>query len=330
MAATSSGVARLQEVAKAARVSVSTASRALKNDPRISERTRERVQRHAERLNYRADLVARSLTLRRTFTVGLIVLDVGNPFFAGLARGIETALAEEGYIYLLGDSHGQAKRQREIARRLKERQVDGILFTVPHDPEVLAEKSIPIAGIGRCPPGIPYVSTDHVLGGLLATEHLIEAGYKRIGALLAEPSMLPVIDRRKGYRNAIAAAGRERVEIVCSAISYEAAYKGAQKLLASGVDAIVTISDTLAVAAMAAVLDAGRRVPEDVGIVGYDDTAMASWPFLALTSVAQPTSHLGEEAGRMILQRIRTPGEAVEPVTLAPSLIVRRSSHGPH
>jgi LacI family transcriptional regulator len=262
--------------------------------------------------------------------VGLIVLDVGNPFFAGLARGLEIALAEEGYIYLLGDAHGQAKRQREIARRLKERQVDGILFTVPHDPEVLAEKSVPIVGIGRCPSGIPYVSTDHVLGGSLATEHLIESGYKRIGALLAEPSMPPVVDRRKGYRTAIAAAGRERVEVVCSAISYEAAYKGAEKLLAAGVDAIFTISDTLAVAAMAAVLDAGRRVPEDVGIVGYDDTAMASWPFLALTSVAQPMGQLGEEAGQMILQRIRTPGESVEPVTLPPRLVVRRSSQGPH
>ena len=287
------------------------------------------MQRHASRLNYRADLVARSLTLRRTFTVGLIVLDVGNPFFAALARGVETALEEEGYIYLLGDSHGEAKRQRAIARRLKERQVDGILFTVPHDPEVLAEKEVPIVGIGRCPPGIPYVSTDHALGGALATEHLIESGYQRIGALFAEPSMLPVVDRRKGYRKVIAAAGRARLEVVCSAISYEAAYAGAQKLLAGGADAIFTISDTMAAAAMAAVVDAGSKVPDDVGIVGYDDTAIAAWPFLELTSVAQPTSQLGEEAARMILQRIRSPEVPVASVTLPPQLVVRGSSRGP-
>ena len=329
MTAVDTGVVRLQEVAKAARVSVSTASRALKDDPRISKRTRDRVQRHATRLNYRADLVARSLTLRRTFTVGFIVLDVGNPFFAALARGIEAALEAEGYIYLLGDSHGDAKRQRAIARRLKERQVDGILFSVPHHPEVLAEKEVPIVGIGRCPPGIPYVSTDHVLGGTLATEHLLEAGYKRIGALLAEPSMLPVVDRRKGYRKGIAAADRERLEVVCSAISYDAAYKGSQKLLAAGADAIFTISDTMAVAAMAAVVDAGLKVPEDVGIVGYDDTPIAAWPFLRLTSVAQPAIQLGAEAGRMILQRIRTPGEDIEPVTLSPKIVIRESSRGP-
>lgn len=310
-------------------MSVSTASRALKDDPRISKRTRERVQRHATRLNYRADLVARSLTLRRTFTVGFIVLDVGNPFFAALARGIEAALEEEGYIYLLGDSHGDAKRGAAIARRLKERQVDGILFSVPHHPEVLAEKEVPIVGIGRCPQGVPYVSTDHVLGGTLATEHLLETGYRRIGALLAEPSMLPVVDRRKGYRKSIAAAGKERLEVVCSALSYDAAYKGAQKLLAEGADAIFTISDTMAAAAMAAVLDAGRRVPDDVGIVGYDDTPMAAWPFLQLTSVAQPAIQLGGEAGRMILERIRTPGNDVEPVIVAPQIVIRESSRGP-
>jgi LacI family transcriptional regulator len=316
-------------VAKAARVSVSTASRALKNDPRISQRTRDRVQRHASRLNYRADLVARSLTLRRTFTVGLLVLDVGNPFFADLARGVEGALEEEGYVYLLGDSHGEGKRAREIARRLIERKVDGILFTVPHDAEVLAQKEVPIVGIGRCPPGVPYVTTDHVLGGSLATEHLIEAGYKRIGALLAEPSMLPVVDRRKGYRKVLATAGRDRLEVVCSTISYEAAYKGAQKLLAEGADAIFTISDAMAAAAMAAAVDAGLRIPEDVGIVGYDNTAVAAWPFLRMTSVAQPTSELGDAAGRMILHRIRAPEEKVEPVTLAPELIIRDSSRGP-
>ena len=229
-------------------------------------------------------------------------------------------------MYLLGDTHAEAERQRDIARRLIERKVDGILFTVPHHAEVLALKDVPIVGIGRCPPGVPYVSTDHVLGGKLATTHLIEAGYERIGALLAEPSMLPVVDRRKGYRQALSAAGRERLEVVSSAISYDAAYAGAQKLLAAGADAIFCISDTMAVAAMAAAVDSGRSVPGDVGIVGYDDTPMAAWRFLDLTSVAQPTAQLGEVAGRMILQRIREPELTVEPVTFAPQLVVRGSS----
>ena len=286
------------------------------------------MQRHATRLNYRADLVARSLTLRRTFTVGFIVLDVGNPFFAALARGIEAALEEEGYIYLLGDSHGDAKRGAAIARRLKERQVDGILFSVPHHPEVLAEKEVPIVGIGRCPQGIPYVSTDHVLGGTLATEHLLEAGTGE--SARSSPNhrcfQLLIVARAIGRRSQLRARSASRLLLGASA---RAAYRGAEKLLARVADAIVTISDTMAAAAMAAVLDAGRRVSDDVGIVGYDDTPMAAWPFLRLTSVAQPAIELGEEAGRMILQRIRMPKESIEPVVVAPQIVIRESSRGP-
>jgi len=322
--------ARLRDVAKAAKVSVSTASRALKDDPRISQRTRERVHRHASRLDYRADLVARSLSLRRTFTVGLIVGDIGNPFYADLARGVETVLHDAGYIYFLGDSNGQAELQREIARRMVERRVDGLLVTVPHDRDVLTQKHVPVAGIGRCPPGTPYVTVDHVMGATLAVEHLVEMGYRRIGMLLGEPSLTPVIDRRKGYRKAIAAAGMgDPLEVVCPDITYEAAYIGAHKLVESGADAIFAISDTLAVAAMAAVMDSHKRVPGDIGIVGYDDTAMAGWPFFNLTSVAQSTTRVGEEAARMILRLIEDGGASSEPVVLPPHLVVRGSSRGP-
>lgn len=264
--------------------------------------------------------------MRQTFTVGFIVLDVGNPFFADLAHGLDAVLKDEGYVYLLGDAHGQASRQREIAHRLIERSVDGLLLTVPFSLEVLRNREFPIVCIGRAAPGIPYVSTDHVAGGQLATKHLLDQGYKRIGLLHGEPTLTPVIDRRRGYRSAIDSGGHERLEVVCRALSYEAAYEGSLDLLQRGADAIFAISDTMAAAAMAAVIDSGKQIGRDIGIVGYDDLPMAAWPLLRLTSVAQDANKIGQIAGKMILERIRSPRTEMAPVTLAPRLVVRSSS----
>ena len=321
---------RLREVAAASQVSISTASRALSGDPRISAKTRSQVEVAARQLGYRTDLIARSLSMRRTFTIGLIVGDIGNPFFADLARGIEEVLHQANYVYLLANTDGVRARQREMAARLIERRVDGLVVTVPHDPEVLQLGDVPIVVVDRSPvKGVPYVSVDNVAGGRLAAEHLIGAGYRKISILFSDPQETPVIDRLKGFKQGLARAGYElpaRFQMLCPTLSYEDSYLGASKLLDAGVDAIFAISDVMAAAALAAVTTRGLRVPGEFGVVGYDDTPMAAWPTLSLTSIAQSTTAIGRESARMILQRISDPDAEVQSVVLPPRLVVRGST----
>jgi len=323
--------ARLRDVAALAKVSTSTASRALSGDPRISAPTRRRVERAASRLAYRANPLARGLSLRRTFTVGLIVGDLTNPFFGQLARGVDETLHDFGYTYLLADMDGEVERQSVLAQRLVDRHVDGLLATVPHDPAVLASLPIPVVAVDRCP-GVPSVSSDNVAGGRLAAEHLVAAGYRRPAILHAGPSMAPELDRRTGFVQGLAAAGvtlAGELDRAARSLRYDDAFVAALDLLRAGADAVFAIDDVMAAAVIAAALELGRRVPGDVGVVGYDDTPMAAWRTLSLTSVDQRTVEMGRAAASMILRRIEKPDEDVASLTLAPRLVVRGSSAGP-
>src|SRR5258708_14194635 len=227
--------ARLRDVAERAGVSVSTVSRALSGDSRISTPTRELVQEVATSMGYVADMVARSLSLRRTSTVGLIVEDLRNPFYADLARGVEEVLTASGYSYFLAHSHGDVVRQRVVAERLVERRVDALLVTVPYAPEVLRLPRVPGVTFDRIA-GQEHATTDHVAGAKLAVAHLLEQGYERIGLLYGRPDYLPVAGRITGYREALRLAGRRAsrgLEVRCADLSFEAAEVGAPRLVAA-------------------------------------------------------------------------------------------------
>jgi DNA-binding LacI/PurR family transcriptional regulator len=323
--------ARLRDVAALAKVSTSTASRALSGDPRISAPTRRRVERAAGRLAYRANPLARGLSMRRTFTVGLIVGDLANPFFAQLARGVDETVHSFGYTYLLADMGGDAARQPVLARRLVDRHVDGLLATVPHDAEALGALPVPVVAIDRCP-GLPSVSSDNVAGGRLAADHLVGAGYRRIAILHADPTLAPVQDRRAGFVQGLQAAGLPldpQLDRAAGSLRYDDGFLAALDLLRAGADAVFAIDDVMAAAVIAAALELGLGVPGDVGVVGYDDTPMAAWRTLSLTSVDQRTVEMGRAAASMILRRIEHPDEDVASVTLDPRLVVRGSSAGP-
>ena len=320
---------RLTDVARGAGVSPSTASRALNGDARISVKTRQRVEQVATRLAYRPDPIARGLTLGRTFTVGFVVGELSNPFYAELAQGVEEALEPAGYIYLLANCDEDADRQYELARRLLERKVDALLLTVPYHPDALAFSEVPVVAFDRADPRVPYVSVDNVMGGRIATEHLVAQGYRRIGILYGQPDAPPVRERLEGYRAALREAHfrtDRKLEMLCPALTFSAAREGALKLLAAGADAIFAINDVMAAAALAAGQELGRRIPRDLGIVGYDDTEMASWPPLSLTSVAQASVTQGREAGHLVLRLIEDPDAAVDSILLPPRLTVRNSS----
>jgi LacI family transcriptional regulator len=322
---------RLRDVAALAKVSVATASRALSGDVRISTPTRRRVERAATRLAYRVNPVARALSLRRTFTVGLIVGDLTNPFYAQLARGVDARLQQSGYAHFVADLGGDATRQQELAQRMVDRHVDGLLVTVPHDPAVMRRRDVPIVAVDRCD-GVPSVSGDNLAGGRLAAEHLVASGYRRIGILYADPELTPVRDRRQGFAQALQDAGHAldpQLDMRCASLRYDDAFTCAIDMLRRGADAVFAIDDVMAAAAIAAALELGRSVPGDVGVVGYDDTPMAAWRTLSLTSIDQRTVEMGSAAAEMILRRIEHPDQEQGSLTLAPRLVQRGSSAGP-
>ena len=324
--------ARLRDVAALAEVSTSTASRALSGDPRISAPTRRRVERAASRLAYRANPMARGLSLRRSFTVGLIVHDLAQPSFAQLARGVDETLTDFGYTCLLADSGDDPSRQALLAERLVDRRVDGLIATAPHDAAMLKALPIPVVAIDRCPE-LPSVGSDNVAGGRLAGEHLIAAGYRRIAILHAATAVLAAVrDRRDGFIHALQAGGRSlppELDHAARSVRYDDALVAALQLFSDGADAVFAIGDMMATAVIAAAIESGLAVPGDVGVVGYDDTPMAAWRSLSLTSVDQRTVEMGRAAASMVLRRIDNPDEDLASITLEPRLIVRRSSAGP-
>jgi DNA-binding LacI/PurR family transcriptional regulator len=203
-----------------------------------------------------------------------------------------------------------------------------MVITTPHSPKVLG-LDIPMVAVDRPKADIPYVGVDNVLGGRLATQHLVKCGYQKVGILYAERELTPVADRLEGFRDALNRNGRDvdaALEVECETLDYDGAYNGALALFENGADGVFAISDVMASGALAAATDSGLSVPDSLGIVGYDDTPMAAWPTVNLTSVAQGTFNLGSEAASLVLKRIDSPTRSLQPTILSPRLSIRGST----
>jgi LacI family transcriptional regulator len=260
--------------------------------------------------------------------VGLVISDITNPFFAGLAQSLSRALRERGHDLLVADADGDPDLQVRLAKRLRGDGAIALVITIPHAPELLTQDAGPVLAIDRCR-DVPYVTVDNVLGGRLATDHLFRQGYTRPGILYARSDYGSVTDRIEGYRQSVQRAGQaaeSRLEVDCGELSYDAAIDGATELIKQGADAIFAINDVLASAAVSAAAQLDASVPTELGVAGYDDTPMASWPSLDLTSVAQDIESLGSTAATMALRMADRPGSRMDPTVLPPRLVVRGST----
>ncbi|MEA2682339.1 MAG: LacI family transcriptional regulator [Chloroflexota bacterium] len=260
--------------------------------------------------------------------VAVIVSDIGNPFYVDLTRGLAERLDQDGFLCLIGDCQNDEDRQRALAENFISHGVNAMVVTTPHSPTVLG-LDIPLVAVDRPKTDVPYVSVDNVLGGRLAAQHLARCEYERVGILYADKQLAPVADRLEGFRDGLSRQGRQAdpaLEIECESLDYEGAYEGALRLFDAGADGVFAISDVMASGALAAAKDRGLSVPDDLGIVGYDDTPMAAWPTVDLTSVAQGTFNLGMEAGSLVLKRIDSPRIKLQPTILSPRLSIRGST----
>ncbi len=331
----------LEEVARVAGVSRATVSRVVNGNPRVAPDVRRTVERAVDRLGYIPNPAARSLVTRKSQSIGLVIAEPAgrlfeDPFFPRLLRGIGAALSSrELQLVLLMPQSSQEESRAE--RYLTAGHVDGALLVSLHGNDPLPSavaRRIPVVVGGRPPQGTPvsYVDVDNVQGGRSAVEHLIAIGRRAIATIGGPPDMSPGFDRLAGYRQALDAAGRERDPRLEGGGDFTQAGGAAamREILAArpDVDAVFAASDLMAAGAVQVLRAAGRRIPEDVAIVGFDDSPIAETADPPLTSVRQPIEEMGAEMVRLLLEHAAHPGAVPRQVILATQLVRRRSSEG--
>ncbi len=328
----------ISDVAKKLGVSKSTVSRALNNSPEISDATKERIRKVAQALNYEPNHIARSLTTKKTWTVGVLLEDISNSFFTEVAKGIETVMNQAGYMMLLTSSDFNAENEYSLTKNLIRNRVDGMLITPISSEsitiELLKQRKVPffIMNAQSEDDTVSWIDTDNFKGGYLAAKYLLELGHRRF---MFVRSMILFGNRQRyaGFEKAIAEYGldmRDNV-ILGDAVNSKAGYevvraylkKHGKKNLPS---AILTTNDATAIGVMECLLEHEIRIPEDVSIIGYDDINIAALIRVPLTTIHQPKFKMGELAARKLLERLSGEGQGkAEHIVLEPRLFVRKS-----
>jgi LacI family transcriptional regulator len=326
----------IKDVAREAEVSAQTVSRAINDKGEISPQTRERILRIAERLGYRPNRVARSLATRRTQNIGLVVPDVSNPFFAGVARGIEDAAQLSNYNVFLCNTDENVDRETHAIHSLEAQRVDGAILCSSRLSEQqlskLAERYQPLVLVNRRieHPQTGCVIVDDASGTAEAVRYLLQLGHRSIGLLAGPPASESGRLRMQGYR----AAMREHANRVPSAWQehcapqVEGGHAAAQALLqrAPELTAILAYNDLVAVGALRACREMGCPVPDRLAIIGCDDVPLAALVYPALTTIHIPTYNLGQKAMGLLLEMMGNEDGRPEPIVISPHLVIRDSS----
>jgi LacI family transcriptional regulator len=326
-------VAGIKEVAAHAGVSVATVSRVLNDSPRVSEDARARVRAAVEALRYRPNAVARSLRTEATHTIGLIIGDILNPFFAELARAVEDEAREAGYTVVIGNADERPERQDHYVRTLLEQRVDGLLICPTAEVTPLVRDCVaaggPLVFLDRTLPGlqVPSVRVDGTGAVRELIRHLRGLGHRRI-AFISGPELLSTgRERTQAYMDAMRAAGLEIREEYVEAGDFQAA--SGQAIAARFLDLpeppeVIFAGDNLmALGALDEIRARGMRVPDDVALASFDDVAWFVHVDPPITAIAQPAGELGRRAVRVLLERVE--GRPVAPVVLPARLMKRRS-----
>lgn len=325
--------ARISDVARRAGVSVGTVSNVLNRPHIVADPTRQLVHDAIEQLGFVPNASARQLRAGASRTAGVLVLDISNPFFMEVARGIEDRLIEDGLTMILSSSDGDPAREQMILDTFAQQRLRGVLLTpsqrtVDHL-ERLTDQGTDVVFLDHRPraKGFASVVTDDAAGGRTAVAHLLSLGHRRIGFVNGPLSLQQCRARQTGARRAIRAAGgaAELVEQQVETLDAAGGEAGMARLLAGNPDvtAVFCVNDLVALGAMRHARACGLALPEELSVIGYDDVSFAGELAVPLTSVRQPTYQLGWSAADLLLTEA-----APRPVVFQPELVVR-SSTGP-
>lgn len=334
----------ITDVARRAGVSVGTVSNVLNRPEQVTPTTRARVQSVIDELGFVRNASARQLRAGNIRTLGAILLDISNPFFTEVARGIEDRISPDEYTLILSSSDEDPERQSRYLRLHEEHGVQGLLVS-PTDNDLSAILAARDRGVNvvlldapRSGIDISSVGVDDVRGATLAIEHLLALGHRRIGFVNGPDNIRPCVDRRRGVLTTLVAAGLDPgealVEIPVPSLNFDAGELGMNQLLAlppaERPTATFCVNDLTAVGALRALRRADVPVPGGMAVVGYDDIQIAGMLAVPLTSVRQPTHTLGWTAADLLLREAGS-GRDVEHqrVLFQPDLVVRDSTRAP-
>jgi Transcriptional regulators len=331
--------ASIRDVAQRAGVSVGTVSNVLNDSPRVSPATVERVRAAIAELGYVRNEAARQLRAGRSSSVGLVVLDVRNPFFTDVARGAEDEATRSGLSVILGNSDEDVARESSYLDLFEEQRVHGILISPYGDIEPrlaeLRRRGTPVVLVDResRDAGVSSVSVDDTSGGRLAVEHLLATGRRRILFAGGPSGVRQIADRLAGARAAVAEQPGATLEVVETAgLTVLEGRRVGERLVARAdrPDAVFAANDLVAVGLLQALVMSGRlRVPEDVALVGFDDIDFASATVVPLTSVRQPRHEIGATALRILREEAADPQLPPRRIVFQPELVVRESTGVP-
>lgn len=331
------GTVTIDDIAQRLGVANSTVSRALHDDPRISARVTREVKRTAALLGYVPNITARSLRTGQSHLIGLVVRDIRDEFSIETMRAIEEACAERNYGLLLCNADQDANREQYYLRVLQQRRADGILILTPASadatPYVWVKTTTPVVLIDTELEGSPLcaITVDHVLGGYLATRHLLDLGHRHIVFLAGPMHLSPPARMVAGYRQAMTEAGigpEEQIVVVTEKTELADGHTGMVEILTHypQATALATISDWMAIGALEVLRQHGKHVPDDFSIVGYDDILIARLISPSLTTIGYDRKALGSLAISLLLDEILEKSHVHRQVTLPPRLVVREST----
>jgi DNA-binding LacI/PurR family transcriptional regulator len=325
----------ITQVAERAGVSIATVSRAFADATAVSDELRNRVYEAAHALRYRPSRVARQLRVGTSQAVGVIIPDLQNPFFTGIVRGIESVLRPAGYTLLLANADEDPRLECEILASFRAEGVAGIIF-VPINSRKRSYREllgppVHVVAVDRLPDEIhiDLVTVTNAEGTRSAIDHLLRMGHRDI-ALLGGPSKhSTAVERERGYESALRHAGlRIRSDLIYRGdFREQGGYDGMKTLidLPHPPSAVFVANNLMTLGALRALHEAGRRIPDDVALVSFDDMPWATSLNPPLTSVAQPDHDIGASAAELLLDRIARPDRPVRHVTLETKLVVRAS-----
>jgi LacI family transcriptional regulator len=327
------------DIARAAGVSYQTVSRVLNGKPDVAADTRARIDDVIRELGYRPSDLARGLRSKSTRTIGLLVPDSANPFFAEIAKGVESAGFAAGYSVILCNAAKDPAREYEYLELLQSKGVDGLIF-IAASPDIAhlrprVEAGLPVVLFYRDAEGLPVdtFQVDNSFAGRLAAQHLIALGHRHIACIQPASEATPSGRRVDGFRNTLREAGIDLPPVLMPRGDnlLSGGERAAYELLASEqhFTAIFAANDAMAIGAMRTLREAGLRIPHDISIMGMDDIVLASYVDPPLTTLYQPKQEAGEQAARALIARIE--GQTVEPRnTVLECRLVERASTAPY
>ncbi|WGS64681.1 LacI family DNA-binding transcriptional regulator [Marinitoga aeolica] len=321
----------IKDVAKEAKVSISTVSRVINNSAPVNEELKNRVEEAIKKLNYNPSTIAQSLRKGKTKTIGFVIPDITNPFFPNIVKGVEDCLKKEGYTLLLSNSDQDFKMETEIINTFISKHIDGIIFTGTglYNPalEKLIKRGIKIVFLDRILEGVnaSYVISDNQIGIYTLLEYLYERGNRSFYFVNGNENTFSAKIRYETFINYMKKKNIKIYKHIYTRFSYEAGYEFG-KNIRSLPDVIMGGNDLIAYGIIDSLRERGIRIPEEVSVTGFDDLLFSKHYKPSLTTIRQPIYEMGYKAAELILKIINGKQKNVKGIILKPELIIREST----